>query len=182
MAGGCLPTAASFCCARSRRGLGLPTGSPIVSSTGAIQMLLGVQIAKATHSCTGTADECACATEFAVTFCLDAADQAFEECAALFPELIEIICTPELNEAIADCADHKKVDFDFDTAVAAIIAEGTCTTRTCDDLAGAQAGLCNAYCTAMQCGTDNQNTSDKACDRVSVNFAKVGGDLPIPCP
>ena len=147
-------------------------------------MLLGVQIAKATHSCTGTADECACATEIAVEFCLDAADQAFDDCAALFAEtpfLIETICTPERLNDIADCASHTG-DFDFDTAVVAIINEGSCTTRTCDDLAGAQAGLCNAYCTAMQCGTDNQNTSDKACDRVSVNFAKMGGDLPIPCP
>lgn len=144
-------------------------------------MLLAVQIAKATHSCSGTADECACATEIAVTFCLDAADQTFDDCAALFPELIEEICVPELSNDIADCAAHTG-DFPFDVAVASIINEGTCTTRTCDDLAGAQAGLCNAYCTAMQCGTDNQNTSDKACDRVSVNFAKMGGDLPIPCP
>ena len=51
----------------------------------------------------------------------------------------------------------------------------------CDGLSGAQYGLCNAYCEAMDCDSPEPNASDTACDRVLANFMdKADGENP-PC-
>ena len=50
----------------------------------------------------------------------------------------------------------------------------------CEDQSGAAYGLCNAYCEAMQCGSDNQQASDNACDKVYNNYVKISGETP-PC-
>lgn len=58
----------------------------------------------------------------------------------------------------------------------------------CDGLNGAQFGLCNAYCEAMDCDSPNPHASPTACARVLGNFMKhSGGQLPpcavtCPCP
>lgn len=50
----------------------------------------------------------------------------------------------------------------------------------CDGLTGAAAGLCNAYCVAMDC-TGNPQASALACSKVQQKFEDAtGGDVP-PC-
>jgi len=53
--------------------------------------------------------------------------------------------------------------------------------NVCDGLTGAAYGLCNAYCNAMKCGTDQQNASDNACGKVRNDFFKHSDLLYIPC-
>ncbi len=51
----------------------------------------------------------------------------------------------------------------------------------CDSLDGGTAwGLCNAYCEAMDCDSDDPRASDQACQRVLDNFM-VHDPGPIPC-
>ena len=53
----------------------------------------------------------------------------------------------------------------------------------CDQigLTGASWGLCNAYCEAMDCDSDNTKASDKACEQVSTAFSKKSGGMDMPC-
>jgi hypothetical protein len=44
--------------------------------------------------------------------------------------------------------------------------------NVCDGLTGDAYGLCDAYCNAMKCGTEDQHASDRACERVLENFRK----------
>lgn len=49
----------------------------------------------------------------------------------------------------------------------------------CDGEVGAAFGLCNAYCEAMDCDSDEPNANLKACDKVYENFLKnTGNDMP----
>lgn len=49
----------------------------------------------------------------------------------------------------------------------------------CDGEKGAAFGLCNAYCEAMDCDSDNPNANQKACDKVKANYERItGGSLP----
>ena len=51
----------------------------------------------------------------------------------------------------------------------------------CDGQVGAAYGLCNAYCEAMDCDSDEPKASEKACNKVLANFEKkTDGDIP-PC-
>jgi len=51
----------------------------------------------------------------------------------------------------------------------------------CDGLEGVSYGLCNAYCEAMDCDSDNPQASDTACEKVLANFEKkTDGNMP-PC-
>ena len=50
----------------------------------------------------------------------------------------------------------------------------------CDGLKGAAFGLCNAYCEAMDCDSEDPNASEKACEKVLANYQKKT-DVPIPC-
>ncbi len=52
----------------------------------------------------------------------------------------------------------------------------------CDGLEGAAFGLCNAYCEAMDCDSDEgYNQHPIACDKVFANYEKkTGGEVP-PC-
>jgi hypothetical protein len=51
----------------------------------------------------------------------------------------------------------------------------------CDDEKGAAFGLCNAYCEAMDCDSDNPNANSKACDRVKANYTRITGEDRFPC-
>jgi hypothetical protein len=53
----------------------------------------------------------------------------------------------------------------------------------CDDagLTGAEWGLCNAYCEAMDCESPNRHASQQACDSVLTKFLKKSGGLCPPC-
>jgi len=51
----------------------------------------------------------------------------------------------------------------------------------CDGLNGAAYGLCNAYCNAMKCGTEDQYASDRACERVKNNFFRHSTLQYVPC-
>ena len=57
-------------------------------------------------------------------------------------------------------------------------------TGVCDSVPGNAYGLCNAYCEAMDCDNPAHAASDKACDRVFMNFVKKTGEAPPcnPCP
>lgn len=48
----------------------------------------------------------------------------------------------------------------------------------CDGLEGNLFGLCNAYCEAMDCDSEDPNASERACDRVLENFLDAGGEPP----
>ncbi|HEX6901374.1 MAG TPA: hypothetical protein VF789_16735 [Thermoanaerobaculia bacterium] len=49
----------------------------------------------------------------------------------------------------------------------------------CDDETGAAYGLCNAYCEAMDCESDDPQASETACTRVKDKFTQITGrDLP----
>jgi len=50
----------------------------------------------------------------------------------------------------------------------------------CDSDVGAAFGLCNAYCEAMDCETDDPQASPKACERVHNKYVNVTGHEP-PC-
>jgi hypothetical protein len=49
------------------------------------------------------------------------------------------------------------------------------------DLDGAAWGLCNAYCEAMDCDSDDTRASDTACERVLVNWEEHANGMTIPC-
>ncbi len=54
----------------------------------------------------------------------------------------------------------------------------------CDEMGykGRAWGLCNAYCEAMDCDSDEPRASDRACERVFRNWQRaVGGDEIPPC-
>lgn len=51
----------------------------------------------------------------------------------------------------------------------------------CDGLTGAQFGLCNAYCEAMDCDSDSPNASAEACEKVLDNFRVKSGGADPPC-
>lgn len=55
----------------------------------------------------------------------------------------------------------------------------------CDDESGAAFGLCNAYCEAMDCESDDPQASANACTRVGDKFEQITGRIPpceISCP
>jgi len=56
----------------------------------------------------------------------------------------------------------------------------------CDHETGAAYGLCNAYCEAMDCESDNPSASATACSKVRTKFQNITGrDLPceaVACP
>ena len=51
----------------------------------------------------------------------------------------------------------------------------------CDNLAGAAFGLCNAYCEAMDCDSNNHKASDGACQRKREKFVQLTGKKDLPC-
>ena len=52
----------------------------------------------------------------------------------------------------------------------------------CGDFSGAAFGLCNAYCEAMACGSENQQASDNACDKVALKFDAISLETEeLPC-
>lgn len=55
--------------------------------------------------------------------------------------------------------------------------------RACEaaDLHGAAWGLCNAYCEAMDCDSDDPQASDNACERVLKNWEEHEDGMTIPC-
>ena len=53
----------------------------------------------------------------------------------------------------------------------------------CDNETGAAFGLCNAYCEAMDCESDDPQASENACSRVQDKFQQITGrDLPCETP
>ena len=48
-------------------------------------------------------------------------------------------------------------------------------------LAGALKGLCNAYCEAMDCDSNDPRASARACERVRGNFVEASGGQEPPC-
>ena len=51
----------------------------------------------------------------------------------------------------------------------------------CGIYEGAEKGLCNAYCEAMDCDSGVPQASDKACNRILDNFFKATGEELPPC-
>jgi hypothetical protein len=68
------------------------------------------------------------------------------------------------------------------TVVSAQTPDGETPSQedVCDGQKGAAFGLCNAYCEAMDCDSDNPNANAKACDRVKGNFERITGER-LPC-
>lgn len=57
------------------------------------------------------------------------------------------------------------------------------TPDSCGNETGAAYGLCNAYCDAMDCDSDNPSASATACEKVRTRFQNVAGrDLPCEVP
>ena len=53
----------------------------------------------------------------------------------------------------------------------------------CDGEAGAAYGLCNAYCEAMDCDSDDPSASETACSKVQSKFQNITGrDIPCEVP
>lgn len=53
----------------------------------------------------------------------------------------------------------------------------------CDNETGAAFGLCNAYCEAMDCDSNNPQASANACSKVRTKFQNITGrDLPCEAP
>ena len=50
----------------------------------------------------------------------------------------------------------------------------------CDGFEGAAYSLCNAYCEAMDCDSEEPQASDMACEKVLANFIKKTDEEP-PC-
>jgi hypothetical protein len=55
------------------------------------------------------------------------------------------------------------------------------TPDACDGETGAAYGLCNAYCEAMDCDSDNAQASETACAKVKDKFANITGRTSLPC-
>lgn len=51
----------------------------------------------------------------------------------------------------------------------------------CGEFSGAAFGLCNAYCEAMACGSDNPQATDNACMKVKSKFDVITSSAPLPC-
>jgi hypothetical protein len=51
----------------------------------------------------------------------------------------------------------------------------------CDGEAGAAYGLCNAYCEAMDCDSDDAQASETACTKVRDKFTNITGRTSLPC-
>ncbi len=51
----------------------------------------------------------------------------------------------------------------------------------CQGQTGAAHGLCTAYCEAMDCDSATPQASQKACDKVAANYAKITGQGTLPC-
>ena len=51
----------------------------------------------------------------------------------------------------------------------------------CDGYTDNAWGLCNAFCTAMDCDGDATNASVRACGRVAENFMRATGEDSMPC-
>jgi hypothetical protein len=51
----------------------------------------------------------------------------------------------------------------------------------CEGLQGSAFGLCNSYCEALDCDSDNPKASQNACERVLVNFDEASGGAVMPC-
>ncbi len=60
------------------------------------------------------------------------------------------------------------------------VGETSVPEDVCAGESGAAFGLCNAYCEAMDCDSDAQQASDKACDKVFSLFMNITGNEP-PC-
>lgn len=60
------------------------------------------------------------------------------------------------------------------------IASNSYAQDTCEGLAGAAFGLCNAYCEAMDCSSNMPQASDAACDKIYDKFVQIQGEMP-PC-
>jgi len=54
------------------------------------------------------------------------------------------------------------------------------TESVCDGEVGAAYGLCNAFCDAMECDTDDPQASETACNKVKSKYQQVTGNEP-PC-
>lgn len=54
------------------------------------------------------------------------------------------------------------------------------TESVCDGEQGAAYGLCNAFCEAMECDSDDPQASETACNKVQSKFEQVTGHQP-PC-
>ena len=57
----------------------------------------------------------------------------------------------------------------------------------CDGEVGAAYGLCNAYCEAMDCDSDDPQASETACSKVQSKFQNITGrdvpcEVPVTCP
>jgi hypothetical protein len=55
------------------------------------------------------------------------------------------------------------------------------TPDACDGETGAAYGLCNAYCEAMDCDSDNAQASETACGKVKAKFTNITGRTSLPC-
>ena len=77
-------------------------------------------------------------------------------------------------------------------AVGAILLSGTLYAQTpdgetpanegiCDSESGAAYGLCNAYCEAMDCDSENSQASEVACLKVEDKWIKITGREYLPC-
>jgi hypothetical protein len=51
----------------------------------------------------------------------------------------------------------------------------------CDGLQGSAFGLCNSYCEALDCDSNNPEASQNACERVLANFDTATGGSTMPC-
>lgn len=54
------------------------------------------------------------------------------------------------------------------------------TESVCDGEQGAAYGLCNAFCDAMDCDTDDPQASETACNKVKSKYQQITGNEP-PC-
>lgn len=75
-----------------------------------------------------------------------------------------------------------------------VVAAGLATAQTPDEqtpaeedvcseagIDGPLKGLCNAYCEAMDCDSDNPHASAKACGKVKENWERHADGDPLPC-
>lgn len=66
------------------------------------------------------------------------------------------------------------------TILCSSFAGAQTTDSVCDGEQGAAYGLCNAFCDAMDCDSDDPQASETACNKVKSKFQQVTGNEP-PC-
>ncbi len=86
----------------------------------------------------------------------------------------EFLCLESMSRRVTICAAVALMTL-IGTYAETPDGEPPSAENICDGQEGSAVGLCNSYCEAMDCDSDNPQASQKACEKVLANFDKAAG-------